>query len=91
MAAARASRKLSLLNRLLYWQQAFGIKMPDKCVIASTNSWDGPGVHMKTCANEVGRQPTFVPVEFFNVEPAIKSIDIFNNINTPEGRKYESD
>jgi hypothetical protein len=94
MAAARASGKLSLLNRLLYWQQAFGIKIPDKRVIASTNSCDGPGglgVHMETCANEVGRQPTFVLVDFFNIGPAIKSIDFFNKIKTPEGRKYVSD
>lgn len=94
MAAARTSGRLFLLNQLLYWQQAFGIKTPDKRVIASTNSWNGPGglgVHMKTCANEVGRQPTFVLVDFFDVGPAIKSVEIFNRIKTPDGRKHVSD
>lgn len=94
MAAARASGRVFILNHLLYLQQAFGIKTPDKRVIASTNSWDGPGglgLHMKTCANEVGRQPTFVLVDFFNVGPAIKFLDIFNKIKSPEGGKHVSD
>lgn len=87
---ARDSGKLFLMNHLLYWQQDFGITLPDRRVINDTNSWDGPGgleVHIRTCANEVGREPTFVVVDFFNVGPAIQSVDVFNNLKLPVGRK----
>jgi hypothetical protein len=93
IAEERGSGKLFFMNHLLYWQQAFGIKVPDRRVIADTNSWDRPGglgTHMRRCANEVGRAPTFVLVNFFNVGPAIDSIDAFNGVNNPVGRKYGS-
>lgn len=89
----RASGKLFLMNHLLYWQQAFGITLPDRRVIKDTNSWDGPGglgAHIRTCANKVGREPTFVVVDFFNVGPAIQSVDVFNKLRTPMGRKWVS-
>jgi hypothetical protein len=88
---ARNSGKLFLMNHLLYWQQTFGIKLPDRRVIADTNSWDRPGglgTHIGRCANEVGRPPTFVLVDFFNVGPAIDAVDAFNWVKDPVGRKY---
>lgn len=93
MAEARDSGKLFLMNHLLYWQQAFSITLPDRRAIKDTNSWDGPGglgVHTRTCANDVGREPTFVVVDFFNVGPAIHSVDVFNKLKTPVGRKEVS-
>lgn len=90
----RNSGKLSLMNHMLYWQQAFGIQVPDTRNITNTNSWDGPGglgTHMLQCSSEVGRQPTFVLVDFFNVGPAMKTVDIFNNVQTPVGRKAVTD
>jgi hypothetical protein len=94
IAEARASGKLFLMNHLLYWQQAFGIQLPDRRVITSTNSWDGPGglgAHIRRCADQVGRQPTFVIVDFFNIGPAIKSVDVFNKLKRPVGRISVSD
>jgi len=84
------SGRLFLMNHFLYWQLAFGIQIPDYRNIKLTNSWDGVGglgKHMIDCANQVTRQPTFVLVDFFNVGPAIESVDIFNNVRKPAGRR----
>lgn len=89
----RRSGKLFLMNHMLYWQQAFGIQTPDVRNVAETNSWDGPGgfgTHLLNCGNVLGRQPTFVLVDFFNVGPAITSVDNVNGINKPPGRKKVS-
>ncbi|KAL6709641.1 hypothetical protein ACN47E_001069 [Coniothyrium glycines] len=89
----RSSGKLFLMNHLLYWQQAFGIRIPDSRKISDTNSWDGPGglgKHMLQCSGEVARQPTFVLVDFFNVGPAIATVDKFNGLKVPVGRKAVS-
>ena len=86
----RDSGKLFLMNHMLYWQQAMGIEVPDIRNINDTNSWDstgGLGDHMTMCGQQVTRQPTFVLVDFFNVGPAIKAVDIFNGIDEPVGRK----
>ncbi|KAI2482784.1 hypothetical protein Ptr902_05101 [Pyrenophora tritici-repentis] len=86
----RQSGKLFLMNHMLYWQQAVEIQTPDARNVADTNSWDGPGgfgTHLLNCGNELGRQPTFVLVDFFNVGPAIASADNVNGINRPLGRK----
>ena len=42
---------------------------------------------MMNCQSELARQPTFVLVDYFNVRPAIASIDIFNGVDRPVGRK----
>tara|TARA_R110002003_G_scaffold97_7_gene7785 strand:- start:3230 stop:4333 length:1104 start_codon:yes stop_codon:yes gene_type:complete len=89
IAETRSSGKLFFLNHLLYWQQAFGIKLPDTRTIAETNSWDGEGglgKHVRECADQVGKPPTFVLVDFFNVGPAIRVIDAFNKVRSPKGR-----
>lgn len=83
------SGRLFMMNHFLYWQQAFGIQVPDIRNISTTNAWQGPGalgVHMMNCANQAMRQPTFVLVDFFNVGPAIEAIDIFNKVSKPVGR-----
>jgi hypothetical protein len=86
----RDSGKLFLMNHMLYWQQAMGIEVPDIRNINDTNSWDstgGLGEHMTMCGQQVTRQPTFVLVDFFNVGPAIKAVDIFNGVDEPVGRR----
>lgn len=86
----RDSGKLFLMNHMLYWSQAMGIEVPDIRNINDTNSWDstgGLGKHMTACGGQVARQPTFVLVDFFNVGPAIKAVDIFNGVDTPVGRR----
>lgn len=91
IAEMRDSGRLFMMNHLLYWQQAFGIQVPDIRTVNETNSWNtGPGAlgtHMVDCGNEVTRQPTFVLVDFFNVGPAIDTVDIFNKVENPVGRR----
>ncbi|KAF1954041.1 hypothetical protein CC80DRAFT_136381 [Byssothecium circinans] len=89
IAEMRDSGRLFLMNHMLYWQQAFGIQIPDERKINETNSWSGKGglgSHLLKCGNELRRQPTFVLVDFFNVGPAIKTVDIFNKVQHPVGR-----
>jgi hypothetical protein len=92
-----SSGRLFLMNHFLYEQQAFGIQVPDIANISATNAFHGPvvdqrrqpgalGDHMLACSNQVRRQPSFVLVDFFNVGPAITSVDIFNGVKTPVGR-----
>ncbi|EOA81057.1 uncharacterized protein SETTUDRAFT_158015 [Exserohilum turcica Et28A] len=86
----RRSGKLFLMNHVLYWKQAFNIETPDPRHVMETNSWDGPGSlgkHLLDCSTEVKRQPTFVLVDFFNVGPAIVSVDIANGSGRAVGRK----
>lgn len=83
------SGRLFLMNHFLYWQQAFGIQTPDLRFANRTNSWDEPGglgTHIVDCANRVTRQPTYILVDFFNVGPAIASVDVFNKVLNPVGR-----
>jgi hypothetical protein len=90
----RESGRLFLMNHLLYWQQAFGIQVPDIRVVHTTNGWKGTGSlgeHIVACSNEVRRQPTFILVDFFNVGPAIETVDIFNKIEKPVGRLSVTD
>jgi len=85
----RQSGKLFLMNHMLYWQQAFGIQAPDTRNVAKTNSRDGHGgfgTHLLSYGNELGRQPTLVLVDFFNVGSAITSVDNVNGISRPLGR-----
>ncbi|KAF2112318.1 PLC-like phosphodiesterase [Lophiotrema nucula] len=87
--AYQDSGRLFMMNHFLYWQQAFGIQVPDIRNINATNSWDGPGAlgqHFMRCANELQRMPNYVLVDFFNVGPATNVIDIFNGVKEPIGR-----
>ncbi|ORY11404.1 PLC-like phosphodiesterase [Clohesyomyces aquaticus] len=90
VASEKQSGRLFLMNHFLDWQQAFGIQVPDTRNINTTNAWDGPGAlgtHMLKCAGVMARQATFVLVDFFSVGPAIRAVDIFNQVSEPVGRK----
>lgn len=89
ISAMQKTGRLFLMNHMLYWQQLFGIKVPDSRNIQKTNAWGGEGglgSHMLECVQLARRQPTFVLVDFFNVGPAIKVVDIFNEVSKPMGR-----
>ncbi|OCL12013.1 hypothetical protein AOQ84DRAFT_430107 [Glonium stellatum] len=89
MAAAKAAGMLFMMNHFLYWDQAFGIQVPDIRNVQNTNAWDGEGSLGQTlldCSGQYQRQPTFVLVDFFNVGPAIDSVDIFNGVKDAVGR-----
>jgi hypothetical protein len=88
---AYESGRLFLMNHFLDFQQAFGIQTPDVAKITKTNGWEGTGAlgtHFINCSNQVTRQPTFVLVDFFNVGPAIQTVDIFNRVLEPIGRVH---
>lgn len=94
VTAAQKSQKLLVLNHILYWQQAFGIQVPDDRVINITNGPAGEGslgLLLGRCKGMYGRQPTFVLVNFFDVGPAIENVDAINNITSPIGRTSARD
>jgi hypothetical protein len=90
ISTMRETGRLFLMNHVLYWQQAFGIQVPDDRRINKTNAWEGEGglgQHITRCSDQVTRSPTFVLVDFFNVGPAIKAVDAMNKVREPVGRK----
>lgn len=93
-AAAAASGKMFLMNHFLYSTQLFGLQTPNATYVNVTNADTGLGSlgsHLKTCTNEYnGKAPTFVLVDFFNVGPAIKSVDKANGVSDTVGRKTVS-
>lgn len=89
IAEMQESGRMFLMNHMLYWKQAFGIEVPDHRNIETTNAWEGEGAlgkHMIQCGTVAKKQPTFVLVDFFNVGPAIASVDTFNKVHRPVGR-----
>lgn len=92
-ADAAASGKLFLMNHFLYSTQLFGLQTPNATYVNVTNAGTGLGSlgsHVSTCTTEYGRAPTFVLVDFFNVGPAIASVDKANGITNAVGRKTVS-
>ena len=80
VTTARESGRLFLMNHMLYWQQAFGIQVPDIRNVNKTNSWNFGGAlgsHLLDCSSQVLKQPTFVLVDFFNV-----ATDLFKTLPT---------
>ncbi|KAF2499017.1 hypothetical protein BU16DRAFT_260731 [Lophium mytilinum] len=90
---AKSSGRLFLVNHFLYWNQAFGIQVPDVRFLNVTNSMSGVGSlmdHMRDCGQQYAQLPTFVLVDFFNVGPAIQTVDVFNGVTEPVGRRSVS-
>jgi hypothetical protein len=90
--AAEVSGRLFLMNHFLGNQQLLDIVTPAVEQAPNTNSADPSapgslGSAVQSCFEEYGRTPTFVLVDFFNVGPAIVTVDGFNNISSPIGRK----
>jgi hypothetical protein len=93
--AAVQSNRMFLMNHFLYSKQAFGIEIPDINNINTTNAIGGAtfslGTRMTVCAALYGKQPNFVIVDFFNVGPAIASVDRANGVTMiVQGRKSVS-
>ncbi|EON69850.1 hypothetical protein W97_09113 [Coniosporium apollinis CBS 100218] len=89
VSAAIASKKLFLQNHFLYWNQLGGIQVPDIRHIGSTNAPEGPGglgARLISCMEVYGASATFVLVDFFNVGPAVSTVDMFNGVAAPVGR-----
>ncbi|KAF2272358.1 uncharacterized protein EI97DRAFT_426474 [Westerdykella ornata] len=81
---ALATGRMFLMNHFLYQAQIFGIQTPDEENVNVTNAQSGRGAlgtQLRNCATQQGgRPPTFVIVDFFNVGPAVASVDAVNGV-----------
>lgn len=92
-AAAIASRRLPLMNHFLYETQAF-FNIPAVDNVTTTNAVEGVGSlgeHGTRCTGVWGRVPSFVLVDFFNVGPAVESVDRLNGVTSAVGRRNLGD
>ncbi|KAF1838191.1 hypothetical protein BDW02DRAFT_586063 [Decorospora gaudefroyi] len=83
-SAALESGRMFLMNHFLYQTQLFGIQSPNETYANVTNAQSGfgsLGVGVAECSNVYGKAPNFVLVDFFNVGPAIASVDMANGID----------
>lgn len=88
---AISSGRMALMNHFLYEDQAFGIQSPNIGNLTTTNAPGNEtgnlGMQTGKCTQEYGEQPTFVLVDFFNVGPAIESVDSANGVSNAVGRR----
>lgn len=88
---AISSGRMALMNHFLYENQAFGIQSPNIGNLTTTNAPGNEtgnlGLQTGRCTQEYGQQPTFVLVDFFNVGPAIESVDSANGVSNAVGRR----
>jgi hypothetical protein len=90
-ATASSSGRMFMMNHFLYQQQLFNIESPDVESAGTTNSPDtntvgALGYAANYCASQYGSKPTFVLVDWFNVGPAIETVDRLNQIGDVSGR-----
>ena len=85
--------RMFLMNHFLYSTQAFGIQQPNNTYVNVTNAETGVGSlgsRLDNCTGVYGKAPNFVLVDFFNVGPAMKSVDAANGVQGATGRKSVS-
>jgi hypothetical protein len=86
--AAASSGRMFLQNHFLYANQ-LGIQTPNATYVNTTNALTGLGSlgeAMGTCAGVYGKSANFVLTDFFNVGPAIASVDRANGVEGAVGR-----
>ena len=86
---ALQGKMMPLMNHFLDTQQIFNIETPNAAAAPITNGVNGTGNLRDTaagCAAEYQKAPNFVLVDFFNVGPAISTIDKLNGVSSPVGR-----
>ncbi|PSK42528.1 hypothetical protein B9Z65_4442 [Elsinoe australis] len=95
-ATALQNNLLPLTNHFLYNDSLslFGnsIDQPDESRVNVTNAPGGPGEgnmgqKADLCTREYGRAPWGILVDFFNVGPAIQTVDRLNGVSVPIGRQ----
>ncbi|RMZ73613.1 PLC-like phosphodiesterase [Pyrenophora seminiperda CCB06] len=93
-ATAQSSGRMFLQNHFLYSNQLFGIQSPNETYANVTNAATGLGSlgeALQACSSvNAGKAANFVLVDFFNVGPAIESVDRVNGVGAPVGRKSVS-
>ncbi|CAI6340818.1 unnamed protein product [Periconia digitata] len=90
---ALESNRMFLMNHFLYSTQTFGIQTPNVTYTTVTNAASGEGSlgeSVLECSSVYGKAPTFVLVDFFNVGPAVQSVDRANGVQSAVGRKEVS-
>ncbi|KAF1849151.1 uncharacterized protein K460DRAFT_305018 [Cucurbitaria berberidis CBS 394.84] len=91
-SAALSSGRMFLMNHFLYQSQTF-IQSPNETYANVTNAQTGFGSlgdSVKNCTSVYAKPPTFVLVDFFNVGPAMASVDAANGVTGATGRKSVS-
>ncbi|KAK5170289.1 uncharacterized protein LTR77_004876 [Saxophila tyrrhenica] len=90
--------RMPLMNHFLYAQSGgenslFTIQEPNATYTPTTNGDSGTG-NLETaadaCKQEYGRAPSFILTDFFNVGPAIATVDRLNGVSNPVGRRRVS-
>lgn len=87
--SAISSGLLPLMNHFKDIAQIFGVVVPDVWNVGITNAQSGAvgnlGDAAAQCKLVYGKAPTFILVDFFDVGPAINTVDSLNSI-TASGR-----
>ncbi|KAJ6096678.1 hypothetical protein N7486_007424 [Penicillium sp. IBT 16267x] len=92
LSSALSSNFLPLMNHFLYSTiSVLDIEYPNASYVSTTNAPSGGTGNLGSTATECktaynGRQPTFILVDFFNVGPAIDTVDSLNNVTNAVGR-----
>jgi hypothetical protein len=91
-STAKSSGRMFLMNHFLDQNELFGIQVPNVDASSSTNSPDTSivgslGNAAQTCSAVYGSPPNFALVDWFNVGPAISTVDSLNGVVSPVGRK----
>lgn len=85
---------MPLMNHFLYAELGLGIQAPNQTYVTTTNAPDGGlgnlGDAATTCTQAYGRAPAFILVDFFNVGPAIATVDRLNGVTDVVGRQAVS-
>ena len=82
-----------LMNHFLYSTAFLGIQQPNDTYVNVTNAQTGLGSlgsRITNCTSVYSKAPTFVLTDFFNVGPAIASVDKANGVSSAVGRKSVS-
>jgi hypothetical protein len=80
LSSAKSSGRMFLMNHFLDEERLFGIQPPNMDAANKTNS-RGAGVTgslgsaAQTCGQQYGANPNYVLVDWFNVGPAISTVD----------------
>jgi hypothetical protein len=95
ITSAKSSGRMFLMNHFLDQNQLFGIQTPNIDASSSTNSPDititgSLGNAAQTCKTAYGNAPNFILVDWFNVGPAISTVDSLNGVTGAVGRQTVS-
>ena len=96
VAAAASSNMLFLMNHFLDASVIAGVDVPDVNAANATNSPDASitgslGASAAQCAATYGKAPNFLLVDWFNLGPAIDTVDNLNAVTDGQGRANASD